>query len=73
MAGALSATQLFVRDALPVTFISECECSANHGVSRWGAKTDTAQPPLSTLDIQQTTPAEIYAWQGPGEKNWLAY
>jgi len=33
-------------------------------VSRWGAKTDTAQPPSN--NIKQITPSEIYEWKGPG-------
>lgn len=49
-----------------VTFTSPCSCEGNHGVARWVAKTDPEQPPLTTVAIQNITPAEICAWEGPG-------
>jgi hypothetical protein len=60
----LTALADLVQAKPPVTFTSPCECEGNHGVSRWGAKTDAAQPPSS--NIKQITPSEIYKWKGPG-------
>jgi hypothetical protein len=49
-----------------VTFISECACDGNHGVSRWAAKTDVALPPANFSHIPPITPADMYEWSGPG-------
>lgn len=49
-----------------VVFTSECSCERNHGVSRWRAKTDLAEPPANSIEIQSITPSEIYEWRGPG-------
>src|SRR5437016_6316734 len=49
-----------------VIFTSPCSCEGNHGVSRWVAKTDLAEPPPNKIDIKPITPAQISAWQGPG-------
>jgi hypothetical protein len=51
-----------------VVFTSPCSCEGNHGVSRWAAKTDLAEPPPNKIDIKPITPAQISAWQGPGGK-----
>src|SRR5947208_11797381 len=48
-----------------VTFTSPCTCEGNHGVSRWAAKTDLAEPPPN--NVKRITPSEIYAWPGPGQ------
>lgn len=67
-----------------VTFTSPCSCEGNHGVSRWAAKTDTALPPANSSNIKQTTPANMFVWQGIGggvtqrsrrliaEENWFS-
>jgi hypothetical protein len=67
-----------------VTFTSECSCEGNHGVSRWAAKTDLAEPPTNAADIQAITPSQMHDWKGPGgniprgggrmeaEKRWYA-
>ena len=67
-----------------VTFTSPCSCEGNHGVSRWAAKTDTALPPANSSNIKQTTPADMFVWQGIGggvtqrsrrliaEENWFS-
>ena len=50
----------------PVVFVSPCECIGNHGVSRWAAKTDLAEPPTNERDIKQATPSDMLSWSGPG-------
>src|SRR5947209_13878431 len=67
-----------------VTFTSPCTCEGNHGVSRWAAKTDLAEPPPSNANIKSITPAQVSAWQGIGggvtqrsrrliaEENWFS-
>ena len=49
-----------------VTFTSPCTCEGNHGVSRWAAKTDLAEPPPGNANIKSITPAQMSAWQGIG-------
>ena len=49
-----------------VIFTSPCSCEGNHGVSRWAAKTDLAEPPPSSANIKSLTPAQMSGWQGPG-------
>jgi hypothetical protein len=68
----------------PVEFTSVCDCTGNHGVSRWTAKTDSAAAPASTVAIQSIAPADIFAWSGirgnvgrssartPAEEKWYA-
>src|SRR5437868_11042928 len=67
-----------------VTFTSPCTCEGNHGVSRWAAKTDLAEPPPGNANIKSITPAQMSAWQGIGggvtqrsrrliaEENWFS-
>jgi hypothetical protein len=67
-----------------VVFETECSCKGNHGVSRWVAKTDLAEPPSNSIEIHSITPSQIFEWQGPGgniprgtgrmaaEKEWYA-
>src|SRR5207302_1866363 len=67
-----------------VTFTSPCTCEGNHGVSRWAAKTDVAEPPPGNANIKSITPAQVSAWQGIGggvtqrsrrliaEENWFS-
>jgi hypothetical protein len=52
----------------PVTFVSPCECMGNHGVSRWAAKTDLAEPPTNDAEIKKVTSSQILAMPGPGGK-----
>jgi len=47
-----------------VTFTSECSCEGNHGVSRWAAKTDLAEPPTNAVDIQAITPSHQFVYLG---------
>src|SRR2546421_12810426 len=49
-----------------VTFTSPCTCEGNHGVSRWAAKTDLAEPPPTNANIKSITPSQVSAWQGIG-------
>jgi hypothetical protein len=49
-----------------VIFTSPCECEGNHGIARWAAKTDTAEPPSNSREIKPITPAEMFEWKGPG-------
>jgi hypothetical protein len=51
----------------PVTFVSPCECIGNHGVSRWAAKTDLAEP-TNDAEIKKVTSSQILAMPGPGGK-----
>ncbi len=46
-------------------FLSPCVCEGNHGVSRWAAKTDPAEPPVNSADLHAITPAEMYEWKAP--------
>ena len=65
---SLALVQVFAvsTEAKPlVTFTSPCTCEGNHGVSRWAAKTDLAEPPPN--NVKRITPSEIYAWPGPGQ------
>ncbi len=67
-----------------VTFTSPCTCEGNHGVSRWAAKTDLAEPPPGNVNVKSITPAQMSAWQGIGggvtqrsrrliaEENWFS-
>src|SRR6266480_4708135 len=66
------------------TFTSPCTCESNHGVSRWAAKTDLAEPPPGSANIKPITPSQMSAWQGIGggvtqrsrrliaEENWFS-
>ncbi len=78
-------TALSTTHAKPVvTFTSPCTCESNHGVSRWAAKTDLAEPPPGSANIKPITPSQMSAWQGIGggvtqrsrrliaEENWFS-
>lgn len=67
-AGFLGAIGPLRLEAKPIVlFTSPCTCEGNHGVSRWAAKTDLAEPATNHTDIKPITPSQIYAWHGPGE------
>lgn len=51
-----------------VVFKSPCSCDGNHGVARWGVKTDIERPPFALNSVRRITPADISSWEGPAQK-----
>jgi hypothetical protein len=85
MALIVSQTAFAAGRAKPVvTYTSPCTCEGNHGVSRWAAKTDLAEPPGGSANIKSIAPSQMSAWQGIGggvtqrsrrliaEENWFS-
>src|SRR2546423_4949129 len=50
-----------------VTFTSPCTCEGNHGVSRWAAKTDLAEPPPGNANVKPITPSQRHDQQLQGQ------
>jgi hypothetical protein len=59
-------TSALAKPAVKVTFLSPCECQAQHGVDRWKPKTDPSPVPSTKSAIKKVTPSQICAWKGPG-------
>jgi hypothetical protein len=51
-----------------VTFLSPTECSGEHGVYRWGVKTDHEAPPDAIPAANKLKPSDIAAWPEPTGK-----
>ncbi len=49
-----------------VIYTSECSCDNDHGVARWRAKTDNAEPRRNAAELRAVTPSDIFSWVGPG-------
>jgi hypothetical protein len=64
-AAAVPTAGAAVLDEVEVEFVSPTECHGNHGVYRWGVKTDHEVPPDSIPAANKIKPSDIGKWQPP--------
>jgi hypothetical protein len=62
------AAMLMTAAETEVTFLSPTECSGEHGVYRWGIKTDHEVPPDAIPAANKLKPSDIAAWPEPTGK-----